>query len=161
MNTLTAHQLTHTDINEITILVARAVKSITANGQRIQSTTILQSGPNWIATIVHTAASAPAPLFHPQPTTTTTPATNGRGAGGEGLYIKLTDLAERTYYHIDSARRLCAEMGITLTRANGSGRPHVLSHTDAQRFAAEHCPGVRIDFNGVLYQLNQDLAVAA
>lgn len=157
MNTLTAHQLTHTDINEITILVARAVKSITAAGQRIQSTTILQSGPNWIATIVHTAATAapaPAPLSHAV-------LSNGKGAGGEALYIRLTDLAERTYYHVDTARRLCAEMNISLTRAGGSGRPHILSHADAQRFAAEHCPGVRIDFNGVLYQLNQDLAVAA
>lgn len=152
-------QLIANDINEITLLVARAVKGHTAAGHTILAISIHQAPRSqWAANIAYTDL---APLSHPQPTAPSTPTTNGRGAGGEGRYIRLTDLAARCYYNHEHARKLCVELGIVLHRARGTGRPHCLSAADARRFAAEQCPGVRIDIDDALFTLDEDLPIAA
>jgi hypothetical protein len=153
MNTQTM-QLIATDINEITLLVARAVKGLTANGHPIRAVAIHQAArQQWSASIAYTErpAASSARRTHQSPTTNHQPPSSAATAA-DGTYIKLVDLAERCYYSLDAARHLCVELNITLHRGNGTGRPHYVTHADAIRFAEEQCPGVRIDFNGVLHQ---------
>ena len=154
MNTQTT-QLIANDINEITLLVARAVKSLTANGYPIRDIAIHQAPRRqWVANIAYTETTHKAADADTE-TRIQSPVPNLQPPVPQ--FIRLTDLAARCYYNHEHARKLCVELGITLHRARGSGRPHCLSAEDAHRFAAAQCPGVRIHIDDALFALEEDL----